>query len=230
MAAVLFGGIGSISLGLLVVRFWKRLDKVLEWLYSDSQGEIMIQEIIDAINAGESHSRLKGRVDTMIAKSISQTKAITKREPQNGYDVHENSRNKAIKLELKDIKGNEFSVFIRSHIELDYSYSIGLDYIPSSNIFAVVPIVRYNGPHDPERKTDHRPSPHIHQITVLDILKSVESGFQKIKLRDAENTDEYNSFQSLLHIFPLKMNISDFQNYVFGSDFPSDNLQERLFQ
>ena len=190
----------------------------------------MIQEIIDAINANEPHNRLKGRVDTMIDEFISQPKAITKRKPQSGYVVRENSHNKAIKLELEDPKGSEFSVFIRSHIELDFSYSIGLDYIPSSGIFAIVPIVRYNGPHDPEQRTGHRPSPHIHQITVSDILKSLESGFQKIELRDAENTDEYNSFQSLLHIFPLKMNIRDFQNYVSVSDFPSDNLQERLLQ
>lgn len=190
----------------------------------------MIQEIIDAINAGESHSRLRGRLNTMITKFISQPKAVTSRTPRSGWAVRENSRSKEIKLELEDPKGSEFSVFIRSHIELGYSYSIGLDYIPSSSIFAIVPIVRYNGPHDPERRTGHRPSPHIHQITALDILKSLESGFQKIKLRDAENTDEYNSFQSLLHIFPLKMNISNFQNYVSVSDFPSDNLQERLFQ
>lgn len=193
---------------------------MLEWLYADRQGDIMIEEIIDAINADEPESKLRGKVNTMVTKFISQPKAVTNRTPRSGWTVRENSRNKEIKLELHDQGGSKFSVFIRSHIERDYSYSIGLDYIPNSGIFAIVPIVRYNGPHDPEQRTGHRPSPHIHRITVLDILKSLESGFQTIKLRSAENTNEYDSFHSLLHIFPLKMNIHNFTNSV----------QESLFQ
>lgn len=188
----------------------------------------MIQEILTAIKVGVPLNELGGRVDTMVDNFISQPKAVTDRYPSRGNELRENSRSRSVTLELSGIENNRFSVFIREHIDLDHNYSIGLDHLPDEGILRKLPIVRYNSQHDPKQRTGHRPSPHIHRITINDIIIALKNEI-KIKIRSANNTEKYTSFEELLAVFPSDTNIIDFSSHVKKVDFLPTPLQERLF-
>jgi len=141
-----------------------------------------------------------------IDELISCPKQITKATPAKGYKEADGHSRKD--LEVETSADRAYSVFIRQNTTFIENFSIGLRYNTQKKHTGAVTLVRYNGPHGEESRSEdgHYAAPHIHRITV----DEMNSGNTEPQEKHREITDRFSSFEEALVVFFKDIGV---QNY-----------------
>jgi len=113
----------------------------------------------------------------------------------------------------------EFFVFIRMNISFQENFSIGLEFNPREERGRVC-LVRYNGPHGPNRQYPHHESCHIHRATEETISENRKPDSNIVE------TQLYSTFNDALNVFIRDINISVEDR---KKHFPPIDTQGNLF-
>jgi len=147
---------------------------------------------------------LKEKLDGFSIQELIETeKMIYQKSPKTGMR-QEYSHNR-VELDLKATSIDaKFSVYIRQNVNHIHNFSIGLDYIGKSGR---VQLIRFNGAHKTVNDAidNHHYNFHIHRE-----IEEYE-GFNK--LAHAENTTEYNDFESAVSFAMNKINVQNYSSF-----------------
>ena len=149
---------------------------------------------------------------------ISCPKQITKATPAKGYKEADGHSRKD--LEVETSADRAYSVFIRQNAEFIENFSIGLRYNTRKKHMGMVTLVRYNGPHGEESRSEdgHYAAPHIHRITV----DEMNSGNTEPQEKHREITDRFSSLEEALVEFFKEVGVQDYSKHF--PDLSQSNL------
>lgn len=148
---------------------------------------------------------------------ISCPKQITKATPARGYKEADGYRRKDLEVEASADRA--YSVFIRQNVKFIENFSIGLRYNTEKRHMGMVTLVRYNGPHGEESRSEdgHFATPHIHRITA----DEMNSGNMEPQEKHREITDRYSSFEEALFVFFKDVGVQNYSKYFPKLSQPS---------
>jgi len=150
---------------------------------------------------------------------ISCPKQITKATPAKGYEEADGYRRKKLEVEEK-AADRAYSVFIRQNTTFIENFSIGLRYNTQKKHTGAVTLVRYNGPHGEESRSEdgHYAAPHIHRITA----DEMNSGNTEPQEKHREITDRFSSLEEALVEFFKEVGVQDYSKHF--PDLSQSNL------
>lgn len=142
---------------------------------------------------------------------ISCPKQITRATPARGYEEADGYKRKKLEVEGTESAGGVYSVFIRQNAEFIENFSIGLRYNTKKKHMGTVTLVRYNGPHGEESRSEdgHYAVPHIHRITA----DEMNSGNTEPQEKHREITDRFSSLEEALVVFFKEVGVQDYSKH-----------------
>lgn len=136
-------------------------------------------------------------------------KQITRATPAKGYKEADGYKRK--RLEVEGSADRVYSVFIRQNATFIENFSIGLRYNTKKKHRGTVTLVRYNGPHGEESRSEdgHYATPHIHRMTV----DEMNSDNMEPQEKHREITDRFSSFEEALFVFFKDVGVQNYQEH-----------------
>lgn len=140
---------------------------------------------------------------------ISCPKQITRATPARGYK--ESGGHRRRDLEVESSADRAYSVFIRQNAEFIENFSVGLRYNTRKKHMGMVTLVRYNGPHGEESRSEdgHYAAPHIHRITAAEM----NSGNTEPQEKHREVTGRFSSLEEALVVFFEEIGVQNYSRH-----------------